>query len=311
MKAYKGFNRDMTCRGFQFEVGKEYHEDKAVLCESGFHACENPLDTFNYYAPGSSVLHEVELDEVSDERNGDDTKACAKTIRVGARLDVAGLCKAHFEYVSERCKPTSGRVAGNKESAAAGYKGSAAAGEQGSAAAGEQGSAAAGEQGSAAAGYKGSAAAGNWGSAAAGYKGSAAAGYKGSAAAGEQGSAAAGEQGSAAAGYKGSAAAGNWGSAAAGEQGSAAAGNWGSAAAGYKGSAAAGNWGSAAAGEQGLACCRGGKVKGGIGAVIVASELDDYGKNIRVAAAIVDGVKIKVDTWYAVKNGEFVEADEK
>ena len=270
MKAYKGFNRDMTCRGFRFEEGKEYHEDKAVLCESGFHACENPLDTFNYYFPGDSVFHEVELDEVSDKRNNDDTKVCAKTIRVGARLDVAGLCKAHFEYVSAHCKPANGRVAGDKESAAAGNCGSAAAGEQGSAAAG--------------------------------YKGSAAAGYKGSAAAGEQGSAAAGEQGSAAAGNCGSAAAGDWGSAAAGEPGSAAA--------GYKGSAAAGNWGSAAAGEQGLACCRGGKVKGGMGAVIAASELGDYGKNIRVAAAIVDGKEIKADTWYTVKNGKFVEVDE-
>ena len=246
MKAYKGFNRDMTCRGFRFEEGKEYHEDKAVLCESGFHACENPLDTFNYYFPGDSVFHEVELDEVSDKRNNDDTKVCAKTIRVGARLDVAGLCKAHFEYVSAHCKPANGRVAGDKESAAAGNCGSAAAGEQGSAAAG----------------------------------------YKGSAAAGEQGSAAAGEQGSAAAGERGSAAAG------------------------YKGSAAAGNWGSAAAGEQGLACCRGGKVKGGMGAVIAASELGDYGKNIRVAAAIVDGKEIKADTWYTVKNGEFVEVKE-
>ena len=238
MKAYKGFNRDMTCRGFQFEEGKEYHQDKAVLCESGFHACENPLDTFNYYFPGDSVFHEVELDEVSDKRNNDDTKVCAKTIRVGARLDVAGLCKAHFEYVSAHCKPANGRVAGDKESAAAG------------------------EQGSAAAGYKGSAAAG--------YKGSAAAGNCGSAAAGEQGSAAAGERGSAAAGYTGS----------------------------------------AAAGEQGLACCRGGKVKGGMGAVIAASELGDYGKNIRVAAAIVDGKEIKADTWYTVKNGKFVEVKE-
>ena len=139
MKAYKGFNRDMTCRGFQFEEGKEYHEEKAELCESGFHACENPLGTFNYYYPGNSVFHEVELDEVSDERNDDDAKICAKTIRVGARLDVAGLCKAHFEYVSARCEPVNGRVAGDKESAAAGYKGSAAAGNWGSAAAGNWG----------------------------------------------------------------------------------------------------------------------------------------------------------------------------
>lgn len=78
MKAYKGFNKDMTCRGFQFEEGKTYEEKEAKLCETGFHACENPLDCYNYYAPGGSVYHEVELDDVSDERNNDDTKVCAK-----------------------------------------------------------------------------------------------------------------------------------------------------------------------------------------------------------------------------------------
>lgn len=51
MKAYKGFNKDMTCRGFQYEEGKTYETDKAELCKEGFHACENPLDCFNYYAP--------------------------------------------------------------------------------------------------------------------------------------------------------------------------------------------------------------------------------------------------------------------
>ena len=268
MKAYKGFDKNMQCRGFQFEEGKTYHEDEAELCKRGFHACENPLDVFGYYSPGkNSIYREVELEDVSEERNSDDTKVCAKTIKIGAKLDVAGLCKAHFEYVSARCNPANGRVAGDKESAAAGESGSAAAGESGSAAAGESGSAAAGYKGSAAAGESGSAAAGNWGSAAAGYKGSAAAGYKGSAAAGNCGSAAAG----------------NWGS------------------------AAAGNCGSAAAGKQGIACCRGGKVKGGIGAVLALSEIDDNGNNISAKAVIVDGKTIKVNTWYTLKNGEFVE----
>jgi hypothetical protein len=220
MKAYKGFDKNMQCRGFQFEEGKTYHEDEAELCKRGFHACENPLDVFGYYTPGkNSIYREVELEDVSEERNSDDTKVCAKTIKIGAKLDVAGLCKAHFEYVSARCNPANGRVAGDKESAAAG----------------------------------------NWGSAAAGESGSAAAGYKGSAAAG------------------------------------------------YKGSAAAGNWGSAAAGKQGIACCRGGKVKGDIGAVLALSELDNKGNNISAKAVIVDGETIKANTWYTLKNGEFVE----
>jgi hypothetical protein len=100
MKAYKGFNKDMTCRGFQYEEGNEYTTDTAELCSSGFHACENPLDCFSYYNPGNSVYHEVELD-ATDDTSGDDSKRVGKRIKIGARLDVAHICKAHFEYVKE------------------------------------------------------------------------------------------------------------------------------------------------------------------------------------------------------------------
>ena len=57
MKAFKGFNKDLTCRGFQYEEGKEFHTEKAECCEEGFHACEYPLDCFNYYNPAQSVFH--------------------------------------------------------------------------------------------------------------------------------------------------------------------------------------------------------------------------------------------------------------
>ena len=102
MKAYKGFNPDMTCRGFQYEEGKAYETDKAALCENGFHACENPLDCFGYYSPNNAVYHEVDLDDVSDEKSEEDTKRVAKKIKIGASLSVADICKAHFEYVKER-----------------------------------------------------------------------------------------------------------------------------------------------------------------------------------------------------------------
>ena len=70
MKCYKGFDQDLKCRGFQYEVGKEYETDSAKLCESGFHACENPLDVFEYYSPSNNRFCEVELD-ANKERGND------------------------------------------------------------------------------------------------------------------------------------------------------------------------------------------------------------------------------------------------
>ena len=102
VKYYKGFNRDMTCRGFQYKEGETYTTDEAKLCASGFHACENPLDCFGYYNPYKSVYHEVELNDVSNEKSNDDTKVVAKQIKVGAELSVRDLCKAHFEFVKSK-----------------------------------------------------------------------------------------------------------------------------------------------------------------------------------------------------------------
>ena len=98
MKAYKGFNADMTCRGFQFEEGKTYeHEGEVKLCESGFHACEDPLDIFRYYAPSGSEFHEVELEGVSDECK-EETNVVAKKITIGTRLGIDKIIKACVEF---------------------------------------------------------------------------------------------------------------------------------------------------------------------------------------------------------------------
>ena len=109
MKAYKGFNKDMTCRGFQFKEDETYEEAGAKLCERGFHACENPLDCWNYYDILNGVFHEVELEGVSDERRKEDTKICARKITIGARLDMKGIVKASVDFVLESVKGCFGK----------------------------------------------------------------------------------------------------------------------------------------------------------------------------------------------------------
>lgn len=146
MKAYKGFNKDMTCRGFQYEIGKEYETDAADLCRIGFHACENPLDCFSHYAPGNSRYCEVEIED-NGQRSSEDSKVVGKKIKIGAELSTEQICKLHFEYVRSRCDPAKTNAAGDRESASAGWYGSASAGDGGSASAGERGSASAGDYG--------------------------------------------------------------------------------------------------------------------------------------------------------------------
>ena len=102
MKTYKGFNKDMTCRGFQYEIGKEYEEEKAAACECGFHACEYPLDCFAYYPPAESKYCEVEQSGDMSKSNGD-TKVVSTKIKIGAEIGIKGLIEAAFEYTKERC----------------------------------------------------------------------------------------------------------------------------------------------------------------------------------------------------------------
>ena len=147
MKAYKGFDENMQCSGFQYEEGKTYETDKAALCETGFHACTAPLNVFAYYPPGkNSKYHVVEIENVTDEKS-DDSKVCGTKITVGAELGIPGLLKAHVEWVKENV--TKHVEKGDSEAVAVGDRESASAGEYGSASAGWSGSASAGEYGSA------------------------------------------------------------------------------------------------------------------------------------------------------------------
>ena len=335
VKSYKGFDKNMKCRGFQYAEGRTYEEPEAVLCEKGFHACTMPLDVLGYYAPGDgSIYREVELEDVSAERSAD-SNVCDKKIRIGAELGIAGLVKAQIEWVKEQIGFGFFEEKIKKAKAATGDQGAASAtGREGAASAtGYQGAASAtGYQGAASAtGYQGAVSAtgcqgaasatGNQGAASAtGNHGAASAtGNHGAASAtGDQGAVSAtGCQGAASAtGYQGAASAtGYQGAASAtGDHGAASAtGNLGAASAtGNLGAASAtGYHGAASAtGDQGaaLASGAGGMVMGARGCALFAVERADCGEILSVASAIVDGVDIKPDTWYICKGGKLVEA---
>ena len=242
IKSYKGFNKDMTCKNKQYEVGKDYEEDKAVACECGMHACEYPLDCFKYYPPSKSVYCEVEQSgDIS--RHDDDSKIASTKMRIGAQLNIAGIVNAAIKYTKEKVEKTC------IESKAA------------------------------------------------------TAGYYGAATAGDSGAATAGDRGAATAGNYGAATAGDYGAATAGDSGAATAGN----------SGAATSRGKSSTGENGLSVARGKgvKAKGGLGSILVIAEEEQNSYKISSwKAVVVDGVNIKADTWYTLKDGELIEAED-
>ena len=98
---YKGFDKDLKCRGFQYEVGKEYEESDVKVCEKGFHACENPLDVFSYYPPADSRYCEVEQSgELS--KDGGDSKVASSKIKIGAEIGLSGLIRAGVKFILEK-----------------------------------------------------------------------------------------------------------------------------------------------------------------------------------------------------------------
>ena len=104
--AYKGFDENLCCRGFQYEIGKEYvHEGEIECCESGFHACTNPFDVLDYYPFDSrNRFCVVEQSGTIKMGNGDSKQASSK-IKIKAEIGMAGLSKAGVEWIKEKTNP--------------------------------------------------------------------------------------------------------------------------------------------------------------------------------------------------------------
>ena len=289
MKAYKGFDRDLKCRGFQYEIGKEYEEKEAEACEKGFHACENPLEVFRYYPPCDGNRYcEVEQDgELS--KHGGDSKVASTKIKIGVELGLKGLIQAGVSFILDKVNWKADAATNTGDYSAAVNSGDYSAAMN--------------------TGYRSAAvntgdysAAVNSGD----YSAAMNTGYRSAAVnSGFQSAAVNSGIGSAAVNSGIQSAAVN-----SGIQSAAVNSGIGSAAvnSGTRSAAEVSNGDSVA-----IVTGYNSKAKAGLGSAIVIAERGDWnGKTyplINIKAAIVDGEKIKADTWYTLKNGEFVEYD--
>jgi len=103
---YKGFDTDMKCRGFQYEIGGTVeHKGKVEACGGGFHACEYPLDVFGYYPPNTSRFAIVQQSGDLSREAGGDTKLASRKLTVKAEIGIPGIIKAAIEYTFKRALP--------------------------------------------------------------------------------------------------------------------------------------------------------------------------------------------------------------
>jgi len=127
--AYKGFDANLSCRGYKFEIGASYTQSGEIrVCSNGFHACEHPLNVFDYYPAAGSRFAQVELSGQISKAT-DDTKIAAASISIKAELNLSELIKAAVKWVFDRSHPEEGAQATGYRGAASatGYRGAASA----------------------------------------------------------------------------------------------------------------------------------------------------------------------------------------
>ena len=113
IKGYKGFDKDLKFRGFQYKVGETYKTDNAEACETGFHFCENPFDVFFYYPPscekGVNRFCEVEGGGKID-KDCDGSKIACSEIKIGAEIKLDGIISAGLKFILDRVKWTNNKT---------------------------------------------------------------------------------------------------------------------------------------------------------------------------------------------------------
>ena len=126
---FKGFDKDLKCRDMQYEIGKTYkHEGDAVVCESGLHSCEYPLDVFSYYPPGDNSRYAItEISGQLKRHDGSDTKIASAEIHITAEIRIPEMIKRSVDWVMAQIKETCVESSKKNQSAATntGYRSAA------------------------------------------------------------------------------------------------------------------------------------------------------------------------------------------
>ena len=287
MKGYKGFSPGMVCRGKQYAENTVYEEDKAEICQNGMHFCENPFDVWRFYPPtdeNGNLNEFAEVEALDEAKTDDGVKFCTKKLKVGAKLSLSEFVNAGVEFILEKQEGTPAMNTGDC-SAAMNTGDCSAAMNTGyrSAATNTGDRSAATNTGDRSAATN----TGDW-----------------SAATNTGDCSAATNTGDCSAATN----TGDW-SAATNTGNRSAATNTGN-------RSAATNTGDCSAarveGEESIAIVTGknSKAKGALNDWLVLTERDDDWKILGVKAVMVDGEKIKADTWYCLKDGEVKEAED-
>ena len=162
MKVYKGTDKNMKCREFQYELGKTVKDDGAVRCgNKGFHSCEAPLDVLRYYPMRDGNRYfAAEADGVIDHAKNEDSKIASSELTLKTEISVKDLIKAHFEFT--RKKAESGTKGGDSSNLAGGYRSNLAGGDSSNLAGGDSSNLAGGDRSNLAGGDSSNLAGGDW-----------------------------------------------------------------------------------------------------------------------------------------------------
>ena len=241
MKVYKGTDKDMKCRGFQYELGVTVKADDAIRCgDKGFHSCEAPFDVLRYYPNrDGNRFFACTADGKIDRTGADDSKLASTELTLDKEIGLADLVQAQKEYT--RAKAEFGRPCGDESNLAGGNGSNLAGGDESNLAGGDESNLAGGDESNLAGG------------------------------------------------------------------------NWSNLAGGDESNLAGGNGSNLAGGNRSLVVGRNGcSAKAGMNSVIVLTEwkvIDCKYTPVCVKAEIVDGKRIKADSWYKLVNGEFTEVE--